>query len=431
MSERVSWINLTELRDFDRFGVDIREEPAAPNELSITLATGPNITWWKSIKLSDRLTGNRIVEEETHDADHGPRSITVNVAQVDSAKLVLCKAKFLGIHTEMYEVYELREMLGRRVSLTWRTDAADNVWAALGSFFSEVVTFVERALSTVVGAVVTAVETVVGVIVNAVAWVVGLILAIPILGRAIAFLWGILTAIVGFIVNVIMEALYALLGIVGVKSPMKLMRLVVVIQEDELGTPVATIDEVRVQLDFMIKLFQERANIRVIPGGPFKFSSKFDSVPVPAEEFIVSQNRPSMSQTLDVRCDGEGFADDFGSVGASFQIMVNNLFWGNSRRLIGAGPLVAFAVRRYNPSGTVGCSMGPTSQYVTTMFRNSMYSNLAHEVVHSCALRHFEGGTTNLMLAAAPGPVPPGDLGLWLTNEQVFMMRASSRCTYV
>jgi hypothetical protein len=428
MAERISWSSFPVLRDFDKFDFDDRV--ATPDQLTITLATGADITWWKSIKLSNRSTGSRIVERETQDADHGPYSISISAGQIDSAKLVLSKGKFLGAHTEMYEVYELREKLGRHITLTWRTDAADNVWAALGSFFSEVITVVERAVSTAIGAVVTAVETVVGVVGDAVAWVIGLILAIPIVGRAIAFLFGILTTLVGFVANVILEAVYALLGVVGVRQPSKLFRLVVVVQQDELGTPVATIEEVRVQLDFLIKLFQERANIKVIPGGPFKFTSKFGSSPIPAEEFVIFQNRPSTAQTLDVRCDERGFVDDFGSVGASFQIMMNNLFWGNGRRLFGMGALVAFAVRGYDRPQRVGCSQGPTSNYVTAMFPNSPYSTLAHEVVHSCALRHFNGGTTNLMLALVPSPLPPGDLGLWLVNEQVFMMRASSRCTY-
>jgi hypothetical protein len=249
---------------------------------------------------------------------------------------------------------------------------------------------------------------------------------------AIALIINALQAAIWFIVNVLLEIFFAILSIIGVRQPQKLLRLIVVVQQDKFGVPVATIDEVRVQLDFLIKLFLERANIKVIPGGPFKFTSQFDSFPVPAEDFVVFENRPSLPQTLDVRCGAEGFADDFGTVGASFQLKINNLFWGNGRRLIGyGGPLVVFAVRSFIPPGSAGCSFGPTYQYITVMFRNSQYSTMAHEVGHSRFLSHYVGDPNNLMSAPSPSPVPPGDLLLWLANEQVFVLRGSSRCVYI
>lgn len=110
--------------------------------------------------------------------------------------------------------------------------------------------------------------------------------------------------------------------------------------------------------------------------------------------------------------------------------MVNNLFWGNGRRLLGVGTLVVFAIRSFNPSNVIGCALGPTAQYITVLFQNSPYSSLAHEVGHACVLGHFDGGPTNLMTLAVPSPQPPGDLGLWLANEQLFLMRAAARCTY-
>jgi hypothetical protein len=46
----------------------------------------------------------------------------VRSAEVDTGKLVLTKAKIFGIHTEMYEIYELREEMGHKIDLTWKTD---------------------------------------------------------------------------------------------------------------------------------------------------------------------------------------------------------------------------------------------------------------------------------------------------------------------
>ena len=426
MPERISWSNFPELRDYDKFDYGQTSGPAT--EVTFTLTTASNITWWKAIKLLDRTTGVVIEERALQDANHGPVSFTVPDTQVDSVKFVLAKAKLFGVHTDMYEVYELREKLGWSISLNWKSDGPDNVWAAFGSFFSDVVTGVAHGVVTVMNFVITVVETVIGWIADAVAWVVGLILSIPIIGRFIALVIGYVTFVVGFIVNTVLEAAFGVLGIVGVRQPMKLLRLVVVVQQDAFGTPVTTIDEVRVQLDFLIKLFQERANIRVIPGGPFRFASQFDWSPIPAEEFVIFEDRPSSPQTLDVRCGENGYRDDFGYAGANFQIKINNLFWGNGRRLINyGGPLVVFAVRSYIPAGSIACSLGPAHQYVTVRFTNSQYSLLAHEVGHACALIHA-GGTTNLMISIPPSPMPPGHLGLWLTNEQVFLLRASPRC---
>ena len=436
MAYRINWSNFPELQDFDKFRVRITS--GTPNHLNVTLSTPPNITWWKAIKLVDRNTGRVLNEVSTQDNMHGPVTLSIPGTEFGTAKLVLAKAKIFGIHTEMYEIYELIEKSGNNIDLTWRTDGPDNVWSAIGSFISDVVTGVVHLAVTVVEAVVTAVESTVGIVADAVGWIAGLLLAFPIVGRVIALAINFFQALVGFVINFLLEFFFAVLSIFGVRQPQKLLRLVIVVQQDELGVAVATPDEVQTQLDFLSRLFMERANIKVIPGFPFKFTSQFNSSPFPAEQFVVNETSPSSAATLDVRCDGEFFEDDLGTVGAEFQLKMNNLFWGGARRLLGyGGPLVVFAVREFIPSSltgirSVGCSGGPTYQYITVKFKNtqSQYSILAHEVGHSCFLLHTPD-RSNLMFKNSPSPVPPGDLLLWLNNEQVLLLRTSARCIYI
>jgi hypothetical protein len=439
MADRISWADFPRLRDYDVF--DVVESNGTPGQLNISLSTVSTVTWWKSVKLVDRTTNRIVHEAQLQDANHGPTPFTVNDTEAATSKLVIAKAKIFGVHTDMYEIYEVGEKMGRNITLTWLTDGPDNVWSAIGSFISDVVTGATRVVQTVMEVVVAAVGTVLTAIVNALAWVVGLIAAIPIVGRFIALIVHWVQFVIGWIVNAIGEIAFGIAGVVGIRQPEKILRVQVVIQRalpsstgDPRGDLVATLSQARNQIDFLVRLLQQRANIKVLPGGPFKFTHAFTSSPFNADEFITILDRPSNPSTLDVRCGFDAWTDDLGYAGANFQIMMNNLYWGNAERIAGyAGPLVVFAVRSFSSTsvgccGSVGCSMGPGVDYVTVQF-SSQYSTLAHEVGHACGLLHVDD-PQNLMNPIVPSPTLAGDFRAWLTNEQVFLLRASPHTAF-
>jgi hypothetical protein len=439
MADRISWGNFPDLRDFDRFTV--RERAGTPGHLEVSLAKDARVTWWKAVKVLERGTGRIVTEQTLEGSDNGPRSLSIAEPEMDRVKLVLAKAKIFGIHTDLYEIYELREKLGRRVELVWLTDGPANVWEAIGSFFSDLVTPIARAVITVVRAIIGVILRVLGVILDALAFLANAVFAIPAVGRFISAVVHYINYAVNFIVNTLLEVVFGFLGAFGVRAPNKYLRLAVVIQRDEAGNPVATPDQIAPQIAFLQELYQVRANVLVVPYRPWDtpIAAAFGAEPAPARDFIVEEKETSAAATLDVRCREDGVRDDFGIAGSTFQWKMTRLFWGGTGRALGlGGALVAFAVRGFVvPAGaaprTVGCSNGPGVDYVTIDFANSLPSTLAHEVGHACALMHSDAPPApfNLMQAGRTNPSPPGDLSTWLTDAQAYLIRSSVRTSFV
>lgn len=441
MAERIVWGSFPLLRDFDRFTID--ESGGMPNQVKFILKTGAIVTWWKALKIL-RRDGSLVNEVTLQDSNHGPTmELIINQADYSNMKLVFAKAKIFGIHTDMYELFEFEEMNGRTLTLTWETDGPDNVWAAIGGFFSDVATGFVKGVVTVVNTIITVVETLVGWFVDAGAWFVGLFLSIPILGTFLRQLWNLITFAVLWVVNFFVEVTFAVLGVIGVRTPEKKLPLMIINQIDPAtGTTVATNDQIKKQLDFLIRLYQVRANIKVVPLKPWNFTTPFNQSPFNLDDFIVTQTSVNPA-TLTVNCETEGYANDWGLAGASFTFMINNLYWGGGRRLIGIGKgIVVFAVKNFAvPSNTAGCSLGPLTDYVLVDFEIldssmppvniSQYSVLAHEVGHSLALGlpHSED-MNNLMFKVSPSPTPEGNFNNWLSNTDVFIMRNSNRLSY-
>lgn len=108
--------------DGDR--IFLEEEIARdPDSLEIVFSTAPNIRWWKEIQIIDGQN-HRIGSLACQDDDHGPKSTSFHRSQVAGAKLQFHKAKFLGIHTGMYELSDLESRVGSRLSFTWLEDGA-------------------------------------------------------------------------------------------------------------------------------------------------------------------------------------------------------------------------------------------------------------------------------------------------------------------
>jgi hypothetical protein len=84
-------------------------------------------------------------------------------------------------------------------------------------------------------------------------------------------------------------------------------------------------------------------------------------------------------------------------------------------------PVIGFAVRKFEPSTSAGCSVGPLADYVTVDFARADASTLAHEIGHACNLSHTEAG---LMKGSAPRDAH-------LSDWQKIKFRASRHVTYL
>jgi hypothetical protein len=431
MANRISWSDFPSLSDYDVF--DFTDLGGTPGTLTITLTTATAITWWKALQLYDKSSGKILREVSLQDSNHGPVTLTVSSSELMTANLVLAKAKIFGIHTGMYEIQELDEKTGRSITLNWKADGPATIIGAIGSFFSDVATGASNAISTAASAVKTFLDGTLGFISDVGAWIIGAIMSIPIIGRIINLVWNAVIFVAQFIANALLEFAFGVLGLVGLKQPAKILRLTVVIQLDEENIPVATVAQVAIQIAFAIKIFRERANIILLPGGWMKFVNLSAESPPPSA-FITTSTDTGNGRYLDVQCDVNGFLDNLGLTGAHYQWLTNNLFFRGTSRLVGlGGTYVVFAIRRFN-DGKVGCSFGPFSDFALVNFV-SQYSVLAHEMGHACGLLHAMGNSpeamANLMFPSSPSPIPPGDFRMWLTNEQVFLMRCSSRTAFL
>lgn len=195
------------------------------------------------------------------------------------------------------------------------------------------------------------------------------------------------------------------LALAGIR-PEKKLRVLVVVQRDEKGVPVAKVEEVSVQLDWAIEALGRAANVRVIP-------------------FVVTEEEASGVATLDVRGFGDGAPlANLGLPGATFQRKMIRLGMTGApfRRASGYGaPIVLFAVRRFKGDKYNGLSFGATTDYAQVAFGMNP-ATLAHECGHSCMLLH-RSDEGNLMHRSWPR-------GRHLTRWQAAVLRMSGHVTY-
>lgn len=89
--------------------------------MAFVLRPGPGITWWKSLKVA--IKGGGFEEIEISD-DGQSNAKVIDLATVDTSRpVILSKAKFLGIHTEIRNWRVLPGLVsGAKVTLTWMRD---------------------------------------------------------------------------------------------------------------------------------------------------------------------------------------------------------------------------------------------------------------------------------------------------------------------
>jgi hypothetical protein len=196
-------------------------------DLELELETAPEVTWWKALEVQTP-GGAPLMWVETQDADHGPNLIVVPASLLPFTKLVLAKAKVFGIHTGMYELYNLDAHSGRRLRFLWQRDQHRNGPFAgflrdLGSGISQaanaVADFVENVVNAVAEFIADLIETIGTAIGRAVDWIGTLVGGIPIVGPILrGFLhWAatIVWAVFSFIATAVKALLNLGAGVVG------------------------------------------------------------------------------------------------------------------------------------------------------------------------------------------------------------------------
>lgn len=412
MADRIDWFSFPNLSDDQ---ITVSKSPLENATLvTFTLILDPAITWWKELKFFDK-NNNVLAEVSNTDNGFGPYTFSILAGNLDGGVLLISKAKTFGIHTGMYEIRDLLSQAGTHITFTWVSDTK-------GTFLSDLVNGIVDVITTITNAISTTIETIVGWLGDILVFVGDLLLAIPVVGRFIAELANLVQTIVFGLGSAIIDFVFATIG----SAPEKLLRLQIVIQRDENGNPVASVANVLKALEFAIVTFKQQANVRLVPVGPFQYTSKFADTPTASLAFVTTETDNSDSSTLDVNCDLDGWADDFLTTGSNFELkMSRDGFWGNTRRITGYGaPVCVFAVRSFNDDDD-GCSLGPLSNYVTVNFNDSgdsTFSTMAHELGHACTLFHVSD-PTNLMIHTEPHPS-------FLDGGQVFLLRTSRHVTF-
>lgn len=105
----------------DRIGYSI-EPIGDPGRLEIEFSSAPNITWWKSVQVRN-ANDEILLMLETQDQDHGPKSGSLNVDELEGATIQFHKAKAFGVHTGMYRLPpDLTTRGGQRIIFGWDED---------------------------------------------------------------------------------------------------------------------------------------------------------------------------------------------------------------------------------------------------------------------------------------------------------------------
>jgi hypothetical protein len=208
---------------------------------------------------------------------------------------------------------------------------------------------------------------VVQVVLLAVAILVELILAIPFVGRLIDQLLNVITEIVWRAVGLV-DAIAGALGF----TPLKKLRMCIVILSDERGSPVSDVATLTPHIDEAKRIFRDAANVLLI-----------------VEDIHVVGASPGY--VLDVDCNIGAWGEDLGLPGSWFQwTSINQCPTGAVSRVVGYGnQVVVFCVRSI-PGNTAGCALGPLTDYLTIEGRNPLC--LAHELAHKCGLWHCCSG---------------------------------------
>lgn len=259
-----------------------------------------------------------------------------------------------------------------------------NWWClCCNKWFCWLVTVLVRVVTWVVVTVTRLVTVVVceivGFLLDLGAFFINLILSIPIIGGIIRTVLNWVTEIIWRLVGVI----DFFLNLAGVQLPKKMYVKLVILNNS--GTPLTNEAAVLPFINQAQTIFQTECNVNMI----------YTGVCVP--QLVTPQD------ALTVACDAGGFFSDWWIAGSYYEfVSAECAFEDGWRRVIGLGAeIIVFIIGNVTPDTpgpppalTIGCSMGPTHNYVVVEAGN--LGAIAHEIAHSCGLWHINDAT-NLM----------------------------------
>jgi hypothetical protein len=245
----------------------------------------------------------------------------------------------------------------------------------------------ERVLNGIVmvlAAIFETLESILGWILSAIAFVIELVLCVPVIGRLLAWVLAIVQMLYLFVFGI----LDTIMGLCGLR-PEKKLRVCTIILADENGQPLTAAASLVPLLQNAVDVFKQEANVRVVPAGPFHYTSPFGSNETATEDWIQVRNKPSRKRILDLGGEVASLAADLIDIGGDYNLMANTeYFYPAWRRVIGYGaPITVLAIRSMGQG--IGRSLGPLTDYLVIDASGGGDNTLiAHEMGHACYLWH-------------------------------------------
>lgn len=111
--------------DCDTVAFDVSNGNFDQQGVRFVLRLGPNVSWWKSIRIPTQGGGYQEVQAQ----DHLSGDTTVAITNLDPSRPIrFSKAKFLGVHTELGFTWDILPVMatGSRLILDWNRDHCGN-----------------------------------------------------------------------------------------------------------------------------------------------------------------------------------------------------------------------------------------------------------------------------------------------------------------
>ncbi len=261
-------------------------------------------------------------------------------------------------------------------------------------------------------------ELVVGSLASLLLFPLALLWSVPLVGRLLR--WAV--NLVHVAVQRLLKVFDMLLWAVGIR-PEKRLRVRLMVVKDDHG-PTMTREAAMTEVQNLLDIFRDQANVRVIPDQPWVFRTPFHG-PEKARDAYVSFLDKPRPELASLSTTALAAWQDLWLRGMWFELLTTlRNPWGNLRRLLGYGaPIMVFTVREYSDEPALGFSMGLLTDHCSILREEADDTTAAHEVAHSCGIFWHSDDPVNLMSASPNVRI--------LTSGQALWLRTSRHVTYL
>jgi hypothetical protein len=302
---------------------------------------------------------------------------------------------------------------------TLETTCRPTVWWAWlnpATWFCYLIAFVVRVIDFIVLTVVKWVARIVCEVVDffldMVAFILNILEAIPVIG-------GIVRTILNWTLEITWRIVQALnlvdlgLTFAGIQIPKRMYVKVIILNQAGIEggrVPLTTEAAVMPHITAAQNIYKTQCNINLIYRGAC----------------IAPQQTPGAALSVD--CGVGGFFEDWQLAGSYYQLVTSTCGFSDGwRRLTGLGGeifvIVLLDVAPNTPGDTVGCSFGPTHDYVVVEANHP--EAIAHEMGHACGLVWHHPSSTNLMFRSTVSTATT------LSRFQAAVVRNSRHCSFL